>query len=94
MSISHLCTFVCPLHVLVHIADVCSKTLNEIDNLTFHEAPILETYFKKANASGSVRLVRRCCKVFDDKNGQYKPFSTYVQGSGFIPKDSTVNQVT
>jgi len=84
MSISHLCNFFCSLHALVHMADVCSKTLVETDNLTFDEAPILEKSFKKANESGSVRLVRTCCKAFakgaDDKNGQFKPFSTYVQG--------------
>ena len=63
MSISHLCNFFCSLHALVHMADVCSKTLVETDNLTFDEAPNLEKSFKKANESGSVRLVRTCCKA-------------------------------
>ena len=83
LSVSQLCNFFCSLHALVHMADTCSKTLVESDNATFDEAPILDKTFKKANESGSVRLVRTCCKAFakgaDEKNGQFQQFSTYVQ---------------
>jgi len=34
MSIIHVCDFFRSLHALVHMADICSKTLVEIDNLT------------------------------------------------------------
>ena len=63
-SVRKLCNFFCSLHALVHMAEICSSVLVELENDLFDDAPILDKSFKKNSEPGSVRLVRTCCKAF------------------------------
>ena len=44
-SVSKLCNFFCSIHALVHMAETCSKSLVELKNYLFDDAPILDIFF-------------------------------------------------
>lgn len=63
--LSHLNNFVCGLHSLVHIADIANKSIIEVEKTNFNEdIPIMNKEFQKNSESGTLRLIRTCCKAF------------------------------
>ena len=44
-SVSKLCHLFCSLHALLHMAETCSKSLVELENDLFDDAPILDKSF-------------------------------------------------
>ena len=82
-AVSKMNNFFCGLHTLVHMADVSSKSLLEVEKGHFNEqVPIHNPSFKKAGQSGTVRLVLTACKAFakrgDQKNGCHSNFVTFI----------------
>ena len=78
LSLSKLNNFFCALHVLVHMAEVASKSLVEAEK-SIDES---EGNFK-ATEPGTTRLIRTASKAFarggDEKSGVHGPFQAFVK---------------
>ncbi|XP_033731138.1 uncharacterized protein LOC117320739 [Pecten maximus] len=82
--LSRLNNFFCGLHSLVHIAEVANQSILEVEKTNFNEdVPIFNKKFQKSLESGTLRLIRTCCKAFsyngDAKSGCHGPFMTYIK---------------
>ena len=86
---SHVNNFFCGLHLLVGMADTCEAALKKFEgNYLNGESvgssadPYLRNFQK--NESGSLRLIRTCCKAFapgqDEKNGVSLQFNLFLKG--------------
>lgn len=82
--ISRLNNFLCGLHSLVHIAEMASKSLLEVEHIHFDgEVPIFNKRFHTKAESGVLRLIRTSCKAFsingDAQSGCHGPFMTFIK---------------
>ena len=83
-SVSTLLNSFCGLHSLVHFAETCNATVNELEKAHFdNNPPIFDKNFLKNSQSCVVRLIKTTCKALargaDEKSGKYKDFTTFVK---------------
>ena len=86
---SRMYNFFCGLHILVNLAEVTSKTLQEFElksEVTKKGAAAESGLVFNHSESGTVRLVRTACKAFtrgaDEKSGAYRAFTDFLLSKG------------
>lgn len=84
LSISKLNNFFCGLHALVHIAETANECLKICEPILLDgKGPTSDMTVYRISESGTLRLVRTCCKAFscggDEKSGVYGPCSIFCK---------------
>ena len=76
------------MHILVNLAEVAGRTLNEFENNTDLKGKVDPRNSLPVNSfeAGTVGLVRTACKAFtrgaDERSGAYRAFTDYVISKG------------